>query len=109
MGTRPGVDGFRRAVWGRVANTTQLTSRLALVTAIGIQPTQIALGVPASRFASIAVNVMMCVPTDSVLLLNIPPLPIAPLMLLVHFKYLSPMSGPCSGSTPVPVNLMIVP
>lgn len=57
LGIRPAVEGFHRAMWGRVANTTQVASRLALVTAIGIQPTQIALGVPASRFASIAVNV----------------------------------------------------
>jgi hypothetical protein len=58
VGTRPAVETYSRATWGRVVGTVQLVSRLALVTGFGIQPAQIALGVPASRFASVTLNVL---------------------------------------------------
>jgi hypothetical protein len=57
LGARPPVADDRRAVWGRMLAETQLASRIALSASIGVQPAQLAIGVPSSRFATIGLNV----------------------------------------------------
>src|SRR3954465_108097 len=58
--------------------------------------------------ASVAVSVMVCVPTDRVDFENEVPVPMAPSMLLVHTSD-APVSAPSSGSVPLPVNDTDVP
>src|SRR5258708_13442048 len=51
---------------------------------------------------------MVCVPTDSVLMLKDVPVPIAPSMLLVQVRA-DPVSTPSCGSLAEPVNVTLVP
>ncbi len=64
--------------------------------------------VPVAPFESVAVSVIVCVPTDKVLLANEVPVPIEPLTLLVHTSD-APVSAPSSGSEPDPVKVTLVP
>ncbi len=64
--------------------------------------------VPVAPFESVAVSVIVCVPTDNVLVENPVPVPICPLRLLVHTSD-APLSVPSSGSVPVPANETLVP
>lgn len=57
LGSRPAIDVFPRARWARFATTIQLASQFAFVAAVGAQPAQIALGIPPTHFATIALNV----------------------------------------------------
>src|SRR4051812_45724978 len=63
---------------------------------------------PVAPFESVAVSVMVCVPPDSVEVVNDTPLPIVPSRLLVHTSD-APESVPSSGSDPLPVNDTVVP
>jgi len=57
VGSRQSFDEFPRAMWVRLASTMQFSTHVGLVAAAGVQPAQIAIGIPASRFASIALSV----------------------------------------------------
>ena len=58
--------------------------------------------------ASVAVSVMTCVPAERLLVENVTPVPIRPLMLLDHTRD-APVSAPSSASVPVPAKLTLDP
>lgn len=58
VGARPGVGSFAPATWANVRGSYEITSRVALVAAGGSDPAHISLGIPASRFASVALRVL---------------------------------------------------
>ena len=64
--------------------------------------------VAVAPFESVAFSVIVCAPTESVVVLNDVPDPICPLMELVHTSE-APDSAPSSASLPDPVNVTLAP
>lgn len=58
MGVRPRLDSLQRATWGSLRLEYAATSRLSVVAAAGSDAARIALGIPPSRFASVALRVV---------------------------------------------------
>lgn len=56
MGMRPSIGDFAPATWSNVRASYQINSNIALVGAGGSEAARVALGIPASRFASIALR-----------------------------------------------------
>src|SRR6185503_16533467 len=63
---------------------------------------------PVAPCVSCDVSVIVCVPAESVDVETLVPVPIAPLMLLLHVRA-APVSVPSSASLPLPVNVTVVP
>jgi hypothetical protein len=57
VGARPKVFGLQPAVWTRIGVGYALTNRFSLAAAAGNEPPRFALGVPGTRFASLALRV----------------------------------------------------
>lgn len=57
LGLQPKVATTPRSLWARAAATIVLAPRLALVASGGVQPTNVWLGTPSSRFVSVGLRV----------------------------------------------------
>jgi hypothetical protein len=56
IGARGRVESYAPSVWGRLGAIYPLTSRFALVAAVGSEPTRPSLGLPSSNFVSLALR-----------------------------------------------------
>ena len=57
IGARGRVQHYAPSLWGRVGASYPLSSRFALVTAVGSEPARPSLGLPSSNFVSVALRV----------------------------------------------------
>ena len=56
LGVRPALDVLPRAFWARMSTAIDVRSWYGIVLAAGAAPSRIGMGVPASRFASVALR-----------------------------------------------------
>jgi len=96
----------------KILQVVDWVAQAQLIVAVGARfdavIVSVTVAIAIAPFESVAVNVIVCTPTDSEVVVNDAPVPICPSRLLVHTSD-EPLSAPSSASDPVPLKATLVP